>query len=111
MIRLITFSLSGRAFLNFMGNEFGHPKVTLAFSGHQSGFVDFLLSVYWFLFVSFQLLYSQIMVICLGRGLNFQCLATTSPIPWLTVSGISGKMECIVTSTPLTGYVFLNYGR
>ncbi|MFS7922063.1 putative 1,4-alpha-glucan branching enzyme [Helianthus anomalus] len=27
MIRLITYSISGRAYLNFMGNEFGHPKV------------------------------------------------------------------------------------
>jgi hypothetical protein len=27
MIRLITLSLSGSAYLNFMGNEFGHPKV------------------------------------------------------------------------------------
>jgi 1,4-alpha-glucan branching enzyme len=26
MIRLITFSLSGEAYLNFMGNEFGHPE-------------------------------------------------------------------------------------
>lgn len=26
MIKLITFSISGRAYLNFMGNEFGHPK-------------------------------------------------------------------------------------
>ncbi|KAK9268488.1 hypothetical protein L1049_000240 [Liquidambar formosana] len=26
MIRLITFSIGGRAYLNFMGNEFGHPK-------------------------------------------------------------------------------------
>uniref|UniRef100_A0A7N0U247 1,4-alpha-glucan branching enzyme n=1 Tax=Kalanchoe fedtschenkoi TaxID=63787 RepID=A0A7N0U247_KALFE len=26
MIRLITFSISGHAYLNFMGNEFGHPK-------------------------------------------------------------------------------------
>ncbi|KAI4366165.1 hypothetical protein MLD38_022079 [Melastoma candidum] len=26
MIRLITFSLCGHAFLNFMGNEFGHPE-------------------------------------------------------------------------------------
>merc|ERR1711975_85707 len=26
MIRLITFSLGGQAYLNFMGNEFGHPE-------------------------------------------------------------------------------------
>ncbi|KAF6167241.1 hypothetical protein GIB67_029879 [Kingdonia uniflora] len=26
MIKLITYTLSGRAYLNFMGNEFGHPK-------------------------------------------------------------------------------------
>lgn len=26
MIRLITFSLAGEAYLNFMGNEFGHPE-------------------------------------------------------------------------------------
>src|SRR4030095_13018496 len=26
MIRLITFSLSGEGYLNFMGNEFGHPE-------------------------------------------------------------------------------------
>lgn len=26
MIRLITFSLGGNAYLNFMGNEFGHPE-------------------------------------------------------------------------------------
>ncbi|XP_043692505.1 1,4-alpha-glucan-branching enzyme 3, chloroplastic/amyloplastic [Telopea speciosissima] len=26
MIRLITFTISGHAYLNFMGNEFGHPK-------------------------------------------------------------------------------------
>lgn len=26
MIRLITFSLGGEAYLNFMGNEFGHPE-------------------------------------------------------------------------------------
>lgn len=26
MIRLITFTISGRAYLNFMGNEFGHPN-------------------------------------------------------------------------------------
>ncbi|XP_077228147.1 alpha amylase family protein isoform X2 [Tasmannia lanceolata] len=26
MIKLITFSISGRAYLNFMGNEFGHPN-------------------------------------------------------------------------------------
>lgn len=26
MIRLITFTMGGRAYLNFMGNEFGHPK-------------------------------------------------------------------------------------
>ncbi|KAB1215165.1 1,4-alpha-glucan-branching enzyme 3, chloroplastic/amyloplastic [Morella rubra] len=26
MIRLITFTIGGRAYLNFMGNEFGHPK-------------------------------------------------------------------------------------
>ncbi|XP_057977494.1 1,4-alpha-glucan-branching enzyme 3, chloroplastic/amyloplastic [Malania oleifera] len=26
MIRLITFTISGRAYLNFMGNEFGHPE-------------------------------------------------------------------------------------
>lgn len=27
MIRLITFTIGGHAYLNFMGNEFGHPKV------------------------------------------------------------------------------------
>src|SRR5437879_13189983 len=26
MIRLLTFSLGGEAYLNFMGNEFGHPE-------------------------------------------------------------------------------------
>lgn len=26
MIRLITFNLGGQAYLNFMGNEFGHPE-------------------------------------------------------------------------------------
>src|SRR5438105_4805527 len=26
MVRLITFSLAGEAYLNFMGNEFGHPE-------------------------------------------------------------------------------------
>lgn len=26
MIRLITASLGGEAYLNFMGNEFGHPE-------------------------------------------------------------------------------------
>src|ERR1700752_2490942 len=26
MIRLITFSLAGEGYLNFMGNEFGHPE-------------------------------------------------------------------------------------
>jgi 1,4-alpha-glucan branching enzyme len=26
MIRLLTFSLSGEGYLNFMGNEFGHPE-------------------------------------------------------------------------------------
>jgi 1,4-alpha-glucan branching enzyme len=26
MIRLITFGLGGEAYLNFMGNEFGHPE-------------------------------------------------------------------------------------
>lgn len=26
MIRLITFALGGQAYLNFMGNEFGHPE-------------------------------------------------------------------------------------
>jgi len=26
MIRLLTFSLAGEAYLNFMGNEFGHPE-------------------------------------------------------------------------------------
>ena len=25
MIRLITFALGGNGYLNFMGNEFGHP--------------------------------------------------------------------------------------
>lgn len=27
MIKLITFTTSGHAYLNFMGNEFGHPNV------------------------------------------------------------------------------------
>lgn len=27
MIRLITYSLGGEGYLNFMGNEFGHPEV------------------------------------------------------------------------------------
>lgn len=26
MIRLITLTIGGHAYLNFMGNEFGHPK-------------------------------------------------------------------------------------
>lgn len=26
MIRLLTISLAGEAYLNFMGNEFGHPE-------------------------------------------------------------------------------------
>jgi len=26
LIRLITFSLGGEGYLNFMGNEFGHPE-------------------------------------------------------------------------------------
>ena len=26
MIRLITFALGGEGYLNFMGNEFGHPE-------------------------------------------------------------------------------------
>lgn len=26
IIRLLTFSLAGDAYLNFMGNEFGHPE-------------------------------------------------------------------------------------
>lgn len=26
MIRLLTLSLAGEAYLNFMGNEFGHPE-------------------------------------------------------------------------------------
>lgn len=28
MIRLITMSLGGEGYLNFMGNEFGHPGMT-----------------------------------------------------------------------------------
>lgn len=27
MIRLISFTIGGHVYLNFMGNEFGHPKV------------------------------------------------------------------------------------
>jgi 1,4-alpha-glucan branching enzyme len=29
MVRLITMGLGGEAYLNFMGNEFGHPGETL----------------------------------------------------------------------------------
>jgi len=32
MIRLITYGLGGEGYLNFMGNEFGHPEVLLLFS-------------------------------------------------------------------------------
>jgi hypothetical protein len=28
IIKLITFTMSGGAYLNFMGNEFAHPKVS-----------------------------------------------------------------------------------
>ncbi|MCL7030546.1 hypothetical protein MKW94_014177 [Papaver nudicaule] len=39
MIRLITFTISGRAYLNFMGNEFGHPmRVEFPMPGNDFSF-------------------------------------------------------------------------
>ncbi|KAF9589724.1 hypothetical protein IFM89_027999 [Coptis chinensis] len=39
MIKLITFSISGRAYLNFMGNEFGHPeRVEFPMAGNNFSF-------------------------------------------------------------------------
>ncbi|PIA28857.1 hypothetical protein AQUCO_06600053v1 [Aquilegia coerulea] len=39
MIKLITFSIGGRAYLNFMGNEFGHPKrVEFPMAGNDFSF-------------------------------------------------------------------------
>src|SRR5437667_7325778 len=39
MIRLITFSLAGEAYLNFIGNEFGHPEwVDFPREGNQFSF-------------------------------------------------------------------------
>jgi len=39
MIRLITFSLGGEAYLNFMGNEFGHPEwIDFPREGNQYSF-------------------------------------------------------------------------
>lgn len=36
MIRLITCTCAGRAYLNFMGNEFGHPGVSSLFLPQSS---------------------------------------------------------------------------
>ncbi len=37
LIRLLTFSLAGEAYLNFMGNEFGHPE-WIDFPRKENGF-------------------------------------------------------------------------
>lgn len=39
MIRLLTYALGGEAYLNFMGNEFGHPEwVDFPRQGNQFSF-------------------------------------------------------------------------
>ena len=41
LIRLITFGISGEAYLNFMGNEFGHPgKIEFPHEGNGNSFVN-----------------------------------------------------------------------
>jgi hypothetical protein len=79
MIRLITFTIGGHAYLNFMGNEFGHPKVRL-------------LSLYY----SYRLYFMWLMIFSCSSGLSSQCKATISHLNLLTVGGIFWQVECIV---------------
>lgn len=48
MIRLITLTIGGRAYLNFMGNEFGHPKAGYFPLGMHEGFTFNLLTIFLF---------------------------------------------------------------
>lgn len=79
MIRLITFTIGGHAYLNFMGNEFGHPKVRL-------------LSLYY----SYGLYFMWLMIFSCSSGLSSRCQATISHFNLLTVVGIFWQVECIV---------------
>ena len=47
MIRLITLGTAGNGYLNFMGNEFGHPEwiVITSYSIHYTKLYDFLIEL------------------------------------------------------------------
>jgi hypothetical protein len=47
MIRLITMGLGGEGYLNFMGNEFGHPGTNI-YEFYYHGYYYSLMSSYWF---------------------------------------------------------------
>lgn len=71
MIRLITLTIGGHAYLNFMGNEFGHPKAGYIPLDIHEDFTFKLLTHFFF-----------------PRGLNSQCQATISHFHLLTGAGI-----------------------
>lgn len=80
MTRLITFTICGGAYLNFMGNEFGHPDVSV-----------FSMCYPW------KVLFMQLTIFSCARGWNSRCQAIISHFHVLTVDGILLQMEeCIM---------------
>ena len=89
MIRLLTFTIGGRAYLNFMGNEFGHPEVTNYLCSHCSKDI----------IVMFLTCHPCV------RGLSFLHRAINSRFHWLTAAGTCWKVESIISCFPLTRYL------
>lgn len=101
MIRMITFTIGGRAYLNFMGNEFGHPKVRFWL---QSLLFSSYILARWSIY-NLKTLLVIMNFLCL-RGWSSQCQATTSHIRLLIVVGIFCQMKCITVYFPLIRYQF-----
>lgn len=92
MIRLITFTICGGAYLNFMGNEFGHPDVSL-----------FSMCYPW------KVMFMQLTIFSCARGLNSRCQAIISHFHVLTVDGIWLQMvECIMIYMSLIRWTMIS---
>lgn len=84
MIRLISMTIGGRAYLNFMGNEFGHPEVRLLAPTCPIN------------------VFIWLMIVLCSRGLSSQCQATISLFHLPIEGGIFlPTRDCIATCLPL----------
>lgn len=88
LMKLITFTICGRAYLNFMGNEFGHPDVRLFTIYIISGSLNLFPLSFKNSNLSFRCSLITLIVFFVSRGLSSQCQQTTTHFHWLIADGI-----------------------